>query len=169
MKPLLRPALLIVGCLVIVGCGARPSDNTGTTAAGGNDGRGSVGGSSTQPVRGDDAFAREAVERLLDGDVSAEGAFDWENLKVPGADVGASYREMPDDENRRDFRKEFIEKFSESFKKSGASASDLKNWREQSKNADRSTIVADTPSGKTMVVSVSHANGQQKVSEILVR
>ena len=168
MRPPDLSALLVVSCFLIAGCGANPSNKTGTPAAGNVNGSSTAGG-TTRPAKSDDAFARDTVVRLLDGDTSVEGAFDWENLKVPGSDVGAPYREMPDDENRQAFRKGFIERFSASFKETGASASDLKNWREQSKKADVTTVVADAPNGKSVVVSVSHTNGQQKVTEIIVR
>lgn len=113
-------------------------------------------------------FAREAVEGLLNGDTAAADAFDWENLKVPGADAGSAYRELPDDENREAFRRGFIKKFSESFKASGASVGDLKNWREQGKEGETSVVAVDTKTGKTMRVFVVQRDGRQQVSELAI-
>ena len=149
------------------GCGGTKrggGDNAGASRGG------SAGGNSTaaRPAKADVVFAREAVEGLLGGDASVAEAFDWENLKVPGAEAGAAYREMPDDENREEFRQGFIEKFSESFKQSGASVDDLKNWREQSKEGERAIVAVDTTTGKTMRVIVVRREGRQLVSELSI-
>jgi hypothetical protein len=140
-------------------------------AAGGAGSAGSENGNNAavRPAKTDVVFAREAVEALLGGDAAAAAdAFDWENLKVPGMDVGESYREMPEDENADEVRKEFIDNFSESFKQSGASTSDLKNWREQSKEGERTIVAADTTTGKIMRIAVVRRDGRQLVSELSI-
>ena len=167
MKRLLLLFLLAAGCCLSPGCGGTKTgggDNAGASRGG------SAGGNSTaaRPAKADVVFAREAVEGLLGGDASVAEAFDWENLKVPGAEAGAAYREMPDDENREEFRQGFIEKFSESFKQSGASVDDLKNWREQSKEGERAIVAVDTTTGKTMRVIVVRREGRQLVSELSI-
>jgi hypothetical protein len=133
-----------------------------------NGGSGGGGVAGKTPVKADVVFAREAVEGLLGGDVGVADAFDWENLKVPGANVGESYVKLPDDENRDEFRKGFIEKFSESFKRSGASVGDLKNWREAGREGERTAVAVDTTTGKTMRVFVVRRDGWQLVSELAI-
>lgn len=162
MRKLLT-ALLLVSCVSIAGCGAPPAgDRSAVTDAG------SARTGATLPATTDVAFAQDAVERLLNGDLAVEAALDWEHLRVPGGDVGADYREIPD-EGRQASRKEFIERFSASFKETGASVSSLQHWREQSRSPEATTIIADAPSGKTVSITVSRKDGQQKVSEIAVR
>lgn len=150
------------------GCGSK----TGNTSDAGGAAKGGsgAGGNTTaaKPLKDDVVFAREAVEGLLAGDVGAAESFDWENLKVPGANAGEAYREMPDEENRVEFQKGFIEKFSESFKRSGASTDDLKNWREQSREGENTVVAVDTKTGKTMRVSVVRREGRQFVSELAI-
>ena len=157
-------------CLLGVGCGAKTRG--GNDAAASNAGRAGAGNNAataSRPAKADVDFAREAVEALLGGDAAAaDDAFDWENLKVPGADAGEAYLEMPDDENRAEFRKGFVEKFSESFKRSGASVSDLKNWREESREGERTIVAVDTATGKTMRILVVRRDGRQLVSEISI-
>ncbi|HZG50496.1 MAG TPA: hypothetical protein VEZ40_00045 [Pyrinomonadaceae bacterium] len=168
MKRSLLLCLLAAGCYLSSGCGAK---NRGGGDAASNAGSADGGGgnrAATRPAKADVVFAREAVEGLLGGDAAVADAFDWENLIVPGADAGEAYAEMPDDENREEFRKGFIEKFSESFKQSGASVSDLKNWREQSKEGEQTTIAVDTTTGKTMHVIVVRRDGRQLVSELSI-
>ncbi|HYG09421.1 MAG TPA: hypothetical protein VD835_05565 [Pyrinomonadaceae bacterium] len=164
MKRSLLLFVLATGCCLSAGCGAK---NQGGGATGNTASANANTGAAT-PAKADAVFAREAVEGLLGGDAGVADAFDWENLKVPGADAGEAYREMPDDENREEFQKGFIEKFSESFKQSGASVSDLKNWREESKEDDTTVIAADTTTGKTMRVFVVRREGRQLVSELLI-
>jgi hypothetical protein len=165
MKRSLLLFLLAAGCCCWAsGCGTKNGD--GASSTGSTNSSGKAG--ATRAAKADVVFAREAVEGLLGGDVGVADAFDWENLKVPGADAGDAYKEMPDDENREEFRKGFIKKFSESFKQSGASVSDLKNWREQSKEGERTTVAVDTTTGKTMRVFVVRRDGRQLVSELSI-
>jgi hypothetical protein len=165
MKRSLLLLCLAAICCTIAGCAAKNQDGnrkatTATTDA--------SGAADNAPAKTDVAFARETVEGLLNGDTSVAPAFDWENLKVPGADAGSAYREMPDDENREGFRQGFIRKFSESFKASGASVGDLKNWREQGKEGEASVVAVDTKTGKTMHVFIVRRNGRQQVSELAI-
>jgi hypothetical protein len=169
MKRSLLICLLAAGCCLSSGCGGAKNqggDGRATNNASANGGNNN--NAATRPAKADVDFAREAVEGLLDGDVASADAFDWENLKVPGADAGEAYQEMPDDENREEFQKGFIEKFSESFKQSGASVSDLKNWREESRGGERTIVAVDTTTGKTMHVSVVRRDGRQLVSELSI-
>lgn len=163
--------LLAAACCLGAGCGGRSrGDNSSSGAAGKTAGAnsGNAGAAASKPAKDDVAFARDAVEGLLDGDASVADAFDWENLQVPGADAGAAYSEMPDDENRVEFQRGFIEKFSESFKASGASKDDLTKWRELSKEGETTIVAAETRTGKTMRVFVVRRDGRQLVSELSI-
>jgi hypothetical protein len=165
MKRSLLLFLLATGCFLSSGCRAKDQ------AAGGAGNARSVNGgdaAGAKAAKTDVVFARETVEGLFGGDVGVADAFDWENLKVPGMDVGESYREMPEDENPDEVRKEFIDNFSESFKQSGASVGDLKNWREQSKEGERTIVAVDTTTGKTMHVTVVRRDGRQLVSDLSI-
>ena len=158
--------LLAAGCCLSAACKAK---NQGGDAAAGN--TGSANGktaTTTRPAKSDVDFAREAVEGLLAGDAAVAGAFDWENLKVPGAEAGEAYKEMPDDENREEFRHVFIENFADSFEQSGASVSDLKNWREEARTGDVTTVAVDAATGKIMRVRVTRRDGRQLVSELSI-
>ncbi|MDQ1591234.1 MAG: mycoredoxin [Pyrinomonadaceae bacterium] len=172
MKRWLLLFLVVAGCCLSAGCGGAKNEGEGARSAGGansgssSGGGGGVAGKTT--AKADVVFAREAVEGLLGGDASVASAFDWENLKVPGANVGESYVELPDDEIRDEFHKDFIEKFSASFKRSGASVGDLKNWREAGREGERTAVAVDTTTGKTMRVFVVRRDGRQLVSELSI-
>lgn len=164
MKRSLLLLWLAAICYAFAGCGAKSQNGNNAAAATGAGGAGQV----AAPAKADAVFAREAVEGMLNGDTAVADAFDWENLQVPGQDVGSAYKELPDDENREEFRLGFIEEFSESFKASGASIGDLKNWREQGKQGETSIILADTVTQKTLRVFVVRRNGRQQVSELAI-
>jgi hypothetical protein len=169
LKSWLLLFFLAAVCCLSAGCAARnragDSSNTVATNAGAQGNK----AAATKPAKDDVAFAKDAVEGLLGGDTSVADAFDWENLKVPGADAGAAYQDLPDDENRVEFQRRFIQKFSESFKASGATVSDLTNWREQSKEGETTIVAVDTRTGKTMRVFVVHRDGRQQVSELSIK
>lgn len=162
--------LSIFCCAILAGCAAKNENSNNKAATANATGASGAADNATTsaPAKADAVFAREAVEGLLDGDTTVADSFDWENLKVPGADVGSAYQEMPDDENREGFRQGFIKKFSESYKASGASVSSLKNWREQAKEGDANVVLVDTVTGKTMRVFVVRRNGRQQVSEMAI-
>lgn len=164
MKRSLLLFLLAAGCCLSSAC--RTKSRGGDAAN--NNANANAAATTTKPAKTDVVFAREAVEGLLNGDTGVADAFDWENLIVPGADAGEAYSEMPDDEEREAFQKGFIEKFSGSFKQSGASVSDLKNWREEAREGERTVIAADTTTGKIMRVSVVRHEGRQLVSELSI-
>lgn len=168
MKRLLLLLWLAAICGAVAGCAARNENGNNKAAMGASGASGNAPAAAVAPAKTDVVFAREAVEGLLNGDQSVADHFDWENLKVPGADAGSAYRELPDDENREGFRQGFIEKFSESFKASGASVGDLKNWREHSKHGETNVVAVDTKTGKTMRVFVVRRNGRQQVSELVI-
>jgi hypothetical protein len=164
MKRSLLLLWLAAMCCTIAGCAAKDQNGNQKASATTNAG----GAADNVPAKTDAVFAREAVEGLLNGDTSVASAFDWENLKVPGADAGSAYRELPDEENREGFREGFIKKFSESFKASGASVGDLKNWREQAREGETGVVAVDTKTGRTMRVFVVRRNGRQQISELAV-
>jgi hypothetical protein len=167
MKRSLLLLWLAIICGMLAGCASK-NQNGNQAATTGANGAGNKAGTASAPAKSDAEFAREAVEGLLNGDTSVADAFDWENLIVPGADAGSAYQELPDDENREGFRQGFIKKFSESFKASGASVGDLKNWREQGKDGDATIVAVDTVTGKTMHVFVVRHDGRQQVAEIAI-
>ena len=159
-----RSLLLFLLACLISACGARNQNGSAT----GNASGANSNAAATTPAKTDVAFAKDAVEGLLNGDLSAEGALDWQNLKVLGADTGATYRGLPDDADREEARKDFIEEFSKQFKSTGAKTSGLRNWREQARSGETAIIAVDIESGETMRVFITHKDGQQKVSEISV-
>lgn len=121
------------------------------------------------PPKSDVDFARDGVQMMIDGKPDVADMIDWENLQIFGGDVGTQYRAMSSDSARASFRTSFLRGYADSFKSSNANNLVMKNWREQSKN-DLSTVVAgDAPNGRTLLITVTHTNGQQNISSIQVK
>ena len=146
----MRKSILILLCicgLLFMGCkGTKQS-----TSAGG-------------PQKSDVDFAKQTFQLLADGSDDAADMIDWENFKTMGLDVGEQYKKVDNDSSRDNFRKSFIKGFSNSFKSSGGNISTATNWREQSKDANATVVAVDSPNGKTLLITVTHPNGQQMVS-----
>jgi hypothetical protein len=117
------------------------------------------------PAKNDVDFAKDAFHLLGEGDQSVEGMIDWEQMNMVGvADVGSMYRPINGESGRRAFRKSFIAGYSKSFKGGGGTTANLTNWREQSRDASRTVVAADGHEGKMILITVAHADGQQKVT-----
>jgi hypothetical protein len=117
----------------------------------------------------DPEFAKEVFNLLAQGDNAAADMIDWEHLSMTGIDAGALYRVIKDESARENFRKSFIDGYSNSFKKTGGSPAVLTNWREQSKDGTNTMVAADGPNGKVLMMTVAHIDGQQKVSSLDIK
>jgi hypothetical protein len=119
----------------------------------------------TGPPKNDVEFTREVFQLLAEGDEAAAEMLDWEHLTLNGVlDAGAAYRQINDDAGRDRFRKAFIKGYADSFKNSGGKVENVSNWREQSRDSSNTVVVADGASGKLLLMTVTHIDGQQKVS-----
>jgi hypothetical protein len=154
--------LLLAVCLAAAACGGSKSGGTQPSAA--------TPSADATPALNDVEFAKDVFRRMAEGDPNVESMLDWENLIMPGGDVAAEYNEIPDEEDRAEFRREFIKGFSSQFKAAGGSTETAANWREESKDDEGRTLVAtDSPTGNTLVFTVVREDGRQKVSELAAR
>jgi hypothetical protein len=123
----------------------------------------------TGPPLNDVEFAKKVFEFLADGDETVKGMLDWEHLKMLGIDVGALYTKTSGDAARDKETSDFIRSYSNSFKQRGGSVGNFSNWREQSRDATNTVVVADVPTGQHISMTVTHINGQQKVSTMEIK
>ena len=123
----------------------------------------------TGPPKTDVEFARDVFQRMSQGDISAGELIDFDHLSIAGIDISGQYRNLTTDSSRENFRSSFIKGYSNSFKSSGGNIDALTNWREQSKDAGQTIVAADAPNGNTILITVSHADGQQKVSVLALK
>lgn len=118
----------------------------------------------TGPQLNDVEYAKKVFQLPTEGDEAVKVMIDWEHLKMAGVDVGAMYRNTSGDDLRDKNATDFIKGYSNSFKKSGSTAESLSNWREQSRDATNTVVAADGQMGQRLLITVTHINGQQKVS-----
>ena len=118
------------------------------------------------PPLNDVEYAREFFRLMAEGDDSVKAMIDWENLKMMNVDVGAMYRSTSGEAARNKETTNFIRGYSNSFKKSGGKVELLSNWREQSRDGNNTIVAADGQVGQRLLITVSHINGQQKVSTV---
>jgi hypothetical protein len=117
------------------------------------------------PPKNDVEFAKEVFQLLAEGDEAVEEMLDWEHMKVNGIlDVGAGYRNITEEDERDSFRKAFIKGYANNFNKSGGRVENLSNWREQSRDSSNTVVAAEGMNRKLVLFTVTHINGQQKVS-----
>jgi hypothetical protein len=124
---------------------------------------------SSGPQKSDPEFAKDVFNRLATGDAAVADMLDWEHLTMTGIDAGALYRGIKDESARETFRKSFIDGYANSFKRTGGSPAVLLNWREQSKDGTNTTVAADGPNGKVLIMTVAHIDGEQKVSSLDIK
>ena len=118
------------------------------------------------PPKSNAEFAKEVFQLMTEGDEAADELIDWEYLNMVGiADIGAMCRAMKSDGERERFRKGFIRGYGNSFKRSGSDPSNASNWREYSRDGTDTIIAAENPNGQVLLMTVSHPDGQQKVSK----
>jgi hypothetical protein len=124
----------------------------------------------TGPPVSDVEFAKEVLRLLVEGDEEVTDMIDWEHLILQGnVDAGAKYREAAKDDVADSFTKAFISSFSSSYKRGGGDADLYFNWREQSRDSSSTIVAADGRNGRVLLMTVTHVNGQQKVSAIDIK
>ncbi len=111
-------------------------------------------------------FCRRTFQALGTGAPSVQSRIEWERLTALGIDVGAAYRGLPSDQERRQYRAAFVANFSNGFQQTGASASHFVRWRVEERTPERVTVAADYPAkGQTLLLGVS-ARGKKRLQVI---
>jgi hypothetical protein len=140
--------LIVLSSLLLTGC-AKTSTHVARTG----------------PPLNDVEFAKEVFRLMAEGDETVMDMVDWEHLKMLGIDVGAMYPKSGDEARDR-FARGFLKGYSNSFKSKGGSADNVSNWREQSRDASNTIVTADNAGGQHLAMTVTHIDGQQKVSTL---
>ena len=105
---------------------------------------------------------RDVLRGLIDGSPSIGRSIDWEHLRALGVDVGATYRQLPNERERAGYRQAFIEQFANGFRRASGVADGFRAWRVQ-RRADAAVVVAADYEAKhrTLLMSVSSARSQK--------
>jgi hypothetical protein len=117
----------------------------------------------TGPPLNDTEFAKEVFRLLAEGDEGVTPMLDWEHLNLLGNDIGTVYK---GNNNQPKFINDFISSYSRSFKARGGKAENASNWREHSRDANNTVVAADNQAGQSMLITVTHVDGHQKVTKM---
>ena len=105
-------------------------------------------------------FCRDVLfGRLVAGSLSVEKFIDWDNFQGLGKNMGQDYKKMPNDKERKLYRKSFIKAFSAGFRENGGNRRAFINWRVYSQGEGKVIIAADYPSHKKILLFQIIKNG----------
>ena len=112
-------------------------------------------------------FSRRAFAGLINGRQAVQEMIDWANFKAVGADAGKTYSALPDDKERADYQKAFIEQFSLGFRQTGGRFKSFINWRIYDKKGEDIIVAADhkDKDNQTILFTVS-GYGRKKLEAI---
>ena len=112
-------------------------------------------------------FARRVFVDLTRGRHSVQSRVDWQNLQAVGVDVGKDYSSLPNDKERADYQRAFIDNFALSFRRTGGSLKLLTNWRIYDDQDDLVIVAVDIKGrDKTMFFTFSKKGGEKKLVAI---
>jgi hypothetical protein len=112
-------------------------------------------------------FCRSVFNGLIMAKVSVEKHIDWEALRVLDLDVGAVYKKLPNDKEKKDYRLAFIQNFSLGFKKLGSNINMFANWKVYGINNDTVTVSAlDQKHKVALYLKISKDAGRRKLVSI---
>lgn len=111
-------------------------------------------------------FCRALLEDLADGKPSVNRQIDWARLVALDVDVGATYAQLPSDQERARYRRAFIEHFSKGFRQAGGASKGFRHWRVHAREAQRVVVAADYEARQKTLLMTIPASGPKKLEAI---
>ena len=105
-------------------------------------------------------------QRLVAGSFSAQSRIHREHLTALDVDVGATYRGLPNERERRGYREAFIANFSKGFERTEARAGQFVRWRVAQRTPEAVTVAADYPAKKMTLLLIVPAHGKKRLQGI---
>lgn len=91
----------------------------------------------------DTSVCRDIFSGLVKGSYTVHNVIDWDNLKALGLDVGASYRQLNNPQEKANYQRAFINNFALGFKRSGGKSGAFINWRLYDKDDKKIVVASD--------------------------
>lgn len=88
-------------------------------------------------------FCRNVFSDLMQGRFWAVNYIDWEHLKALDMNVGETFSRLPNEKERRNYKKAFIRSLAVGFSRTGTKIGDFSNWRILSKDSEKIIAAAD--------------------------
>lgn len=115
-------------------------------------------------------FAETSFLYLLANSPDAEKNIDWEEFRIGDKDIGMTYKQLPNEIEKANFRKSFISELSSSSGgrrlKESVLSDELKNWRIYKKEFNRTIVAVDGPTGNRLLFTISTKDNISKISAI---
>lgn len=113
-------------------------------------------------------FARNILNGLIAGRYAVRQHIDWNSLAALEISVGRQYSALPNEKEKTDYERAFIDSFKEGFKGQSATRRSFVHWRIFNDADPKVTYVAaDNLNGAvTFIFYISHKNGKRKLSGI---
>lgn len=119
-------------------------------------------------VEDDVSFARKVMAGLVAGHYSVRGSIDWASLKVMDKDVGAEYNSLPNEQEKVDYQRAFIDNFKKGFQEQRATFKSFNQWRLFSDKDPNIKVVAAgcRDRHKVFLFSIRHARNAMRLITI---
>jgi len=118
-----------------------------------------------QIVNRDVNLCRYVFNSLLTSKPAAEKYIDWEHLQAVGADIGATYRALPNDQEKTNYRMVFFRTFPKGFEKFHGQPKAFRNWRNLGVKDGKTIVAVDYLAyNKTLLFFLSKLHGTKIVS-----
>ncbi len=114
-------------------------------------------------------FARRVMSLLVKGVYSAADMIDWPSFKALERGIGPEFQRLPNDAEKANYQKAFIEGFRLAFQDKGCRMSNFKNWQlYREAGADDISIVSTSTVDKSfaLLFFIKHEKGRRKLTEI---
>jgi len=111
-------------------------------------------------------FCRRAFYYLVKGRNSAQAMIDWDNLQATGVDVGGTYSSFSGVNEKKFYRKNFINRFAAGFLQVKGDYKSFVNWRVYEKGSDFVTVAVDYKNTGNTLLFILPRKGKKKVQII---
>lgn len=103
----------------------------------------------------DVAFARTVFAGLISARESTAKLIDWQNFKALDVDIAATYANLSNEKERKNYKKVFIQGLSFGFKSTGARFAAFINWRIYQRDLEKVIVACDYPAkNKTLLFTI---------------
>ena len=116
----------------------------------------------------DAAFCRQVLRDLVSSRLSVGRSIDWEHLNALELNVGETYRQLPNAEERQRYQMAFVENFSKAFRDAQGDVDAFGRWRILEREGNTTRVAADyLTANRTLVLTIADIGwGRQRIEAL---
>jgi len=111
-------------------------------------------------------WCRGVLNALTKGKTSVSRQIDWEHLTALGVNVGATYRGLPNDQERAKYQQTFVQAFAAGFQHTGGDVNRFNHWRVLTHQGQQVVVAADYEGKQKVLLMAIPASGQKKLESL---